>query len=201
MKRIVGPAASIAALFGIAVLAAGCCGPRINYPWDREAFESGAYHVGDGDQLLISVWGNRELTGTVTVRPDGQITMPLIGEVDAGGRTPDEIRQDVTRRLSRFLEGSPNVSVAVSQVNSYRIYVTGRVNQPGEFTPESPVTVLQALALARGWTEFADVDHIVVMRRDENGTRRVPFVFTAVVECGALEQNITLLPGDTIVVP
>jgi polysaccharide export outer membrane protein len=199
--RILRWATSLAAVAALAALAAGCCGPSVNHPWDRERFEAGAYRVGAGDQLRIAVWGNRELTGLVTVRPDGQITMPLVGDVAAAEHTPDEIRADIARRLTRFLEGEPNVSVAVNQVNSYRVYVTGRVNQPGEFSPESPITVLQALALARGWNEFADVDRIVIMRRDPNGTRRIPFVLTAVVECGALEQNITLLPGDTVVVP
>jgi len=101
----------------------------------------------------------------------------------------------------RFLKGEPNVTVTVAQVNSYRVYVVGRVNQPGEFTPDSPVTVLQAIALARGLTEFADPDHIVVMRRDANGVRRIPFVYCQAVKRGRVEMDVTLATGDTIVVP
>jgi polysaccharide biosynthesis/export protein len=178
----------------------GCCGNGINYPYEREAFEQGSYRVGTGDVLHISVWGNNQLTGNTTVRPDGQMTMPLVGDVQAEGRTPEEIRDDLRQRLVRYIE-APNVAVSVAQINSYRIYVTGRVNQAGEFTPDTPVTVLQALALARGWNEFADTDHIVVMRRDESGTRRIPFAYDEVVQCGRLEMNIVLRSGDTIVVP
>lgn len=201
MRQIMTGAATCLSLLALGALVTGCCGPAVNYPYDREQFDTSVYRIGAGDVLRIAVWGNNQLTGNATVRPDGQITMPLIGEVEAAGRAPEELRQEIARRLTRYIEGEPNVAVTVVTVNSYRVYVTGRVAQPGEFTPATPVTVLQALALARGWTEFADVDHIVVMRRDDNGVRRIPFVFTAVVECGQVEQNITLISGDTVVVP
>ncbi len=180
---------------------AGCCGPAVTYDYAAETARTGAYRVGAGDVLRISVWGNRQLSGPVTVRPDGQITLQLIGEIQAEGRTPTEIQQEIARRLVRFIEGEPNVTVTVAEVNSYRIYVVGRVNQPGEFTPDSPVTVLQALALARGLNEYADPNHIVVVRRDDAGTRRVPFVYNAAVKCGRVEMDITLMTGDTVVVP
>mgnify|MGYP001828049689 CR=1 FL=1 len=179
----------------------GCCGPAVRYNYAAETARTGAYRVGAGDVLRISVWGNRQLSGPVSVRPDGQITLQLVGEIQAAGRTPSEIQQEVARRLVRYIEGEPNVTVTVAEVNSYRVYVVGRVNQPGEFTPDTPVTVLQALALARGLNEYADPNHIVVVRRDDAGTRRIPFVYNAAVKCGRVEMDITLLTGDTVVVP
>ena len=180
---------------------AGCCGPAVSYDYAGERARTGTYRVGSGDVLRVAVWGNRPLSGPVTVRPDGQITMQLIGELPAEGRTPQEIQQEIARRLVRYIEGEPNVTVTVAEVNSYRVYVVGRVNQPGEFTPDTPVTVLQALALARGLNEYADPNHIVVLRRDDAGTRRIPFVYNAAVKCGRVEMDITLLTGDTVVVP
>lgn len=200
MTQIIAKAAACLSLVVATAAISGCCGPTVNYPYDREQVEAGAYRVGPGDVLRVSVWGNDQLTGNTTVRPDGQMTMPLIGDVQAQGRTPQEIQTDIRERLVRYIE-APNVAVSVAQVNSYRIYVTGRVNQPGEFTPDTPVTVLQALALARGWSEFADTDQIIIMRRDSNGVRRIPFVYTAVVECGRVEMNLQLISGDTVVVP
>lgn len=190
-------------VFGSAVLVVqGCCGPNINYDYAAENARVGTYRVGPGDVLRISVWGNPELSGNANVRPDGQITLTLVGEVQAAGRTPTEIQQEISRRLARFVKTDPNVTVTVAQVNSYRVYVMGRVNQAGEYTPDAPVTVLQALSLARGLDEYADPDHIVVVRRDEGGTvRRVPFVYTQAVKCGRVEMDITLMTGDTVVVP
>lgn len=201
MRRLAPWALALASFTAAATLAVGCCGPTVNYDYSAESALSGAYRVGIGDVLRISVWGNDELSGNVTVRPDGQITLQLVGEVQASGRTPVEIQQEVSRRLVRYLKGEPNVTVTVAEVNSYRVYVVGRVNQPGEFTPDTPVTVLQALALARGLTEFADANHIVVMRRDDDGVRRIPFVHDAAVKCGRVEMDISLLSGDTVVIP
>jgi polysaccharide export outer membrane protein len=191
----------IVAVCAAAVLIVSCCGPAVSYDYAAETARTGSYRVGPGDVLRVSVWGNRQLSGPVTVRPDGQITMQLIGEIEAAGRTPNEIQQEVARRLVRYIEGEPNVTVTVAEVNSYRVYVVGRVNQPGEFTPDTQVTVLQALALARGLNEYADPNHIVVVRRDDAGTRRIPFVYNAAVKCGRVEMDITLLTGDTVVVP
>jgi polysaccharide export outer membrane protein len=188
------------AIAALAIELAGCC-PAVSYDYSAEAQRVEAYRVGEGDVLRVAVWGNRELSGPVTVRPDGQITLPLVGDVEAAGRTPTEIQQQISRRLVTFLKGEPNVTVTVAQINSYRVYVVGRVTQPGEFTPDSPVTVLQAIALARGLTEFADPDHIVVLRRDANGTRRIPFVYCQAVKRGRVEMDVILATGDTVVVP
>jgi len=180
----------------------GCCGPNVNYDYAAEAARTGSYRVGPGDVLRISVWGQSDLSGNATVRPDGQITLALVGEVLAAGRTPTEIQQEIARRLQRYVKTNPNVTVTVAQVNSYRVYVMGRVNQAGEYTPDAPVTILQALALARGLNEYADPNHIVVVRRDEGGgVRRIPFVYSQAVKCGRVEMDITLSTGDTVVVP
>lgn len=190
------------ALCALAVSMAGCCGPDINYDYATENARTGAYRVGPGDVLRISVWGQSDLSGNATVRPDGQITLALVGEVLAAERTPTEIQQEIARRLQRYVKTNPNVTVTVAQINSYRVYVMGRVNQAGEYTPDAPVTVLQALALARGLNEYADPNHIVIVRRDEGGTvRRIPFVYAQAVKCGRVEMDITLSTGDTVVVP
>jgi polysaccharide export outer membrane protein len=178
-----------------------CCGPNVSYDYAGERARAEAYTVGHGDVLRISVWGNDQLSANATVRPDGQITLQLVGEILAAGRTPSDIQLDISRRLARYLKNEPNVTVTVTEVNSYRVYVMGRVNQPGEFTPDTPVTVLQALALARGLNEFADDDHIVVVRRDDEGVRRIPFVYKQAVKCGRVEMDITLINGDTVIVP
>jgi polysaccharide export outer membrane protein len=186
---------------GVQLWIAGCCGPNVQYDYAAERARAGTYRVGPGDELHISVWGNEQLSGPVTVRPDGQITVELLGDIPAAGRAPAEIQQEIARLLVRYIKEQPSVTVTVAEVNSYRIYVVGRVTQPGEFTPSSPVTVLQALALARGLTEYADPNHIVVLRRDSSGTRRIPFVYAAAVKCGRVEMDITLTSGDTVVVP
>jgi len=186
---------------GLALWLSACCGPAVQYDYEAETQLSGSYRVGAGDVLRVSVWGNQQLSGSATVRPDGQITLQLVGEVEAAGRTPEEFQEEIEGRLTRYIKVEPNVTVTVAQINSYRIYVVGRVNQPGEFTPDAPVRILQALALARGTTDYADRNEIVVMRRDSNGTRRIPFVYDAAVKCGRTEMDIELITGDTVVVP
>ena len=200
MRRTLKSSCVLVALFVTAILGSGCC-PWVNYDYSAEAQRTGAYRVGEGDVLRVAVWGDNQLSGTSTVRPDGQITLPLIGDVEAGGRTPPEIQEDIARRLVSYVTDRPRVTVTVVEINSYRVYVVGRVNQPGEFTPNSPVTVLQALALARGLDEFADPDSIIIVRRDENGVRRIPFIFCQAVQRGHVEMDITLMTGDTVVVP
>lgn len=200
MRRIF-PLVYAAVLFSGGVFVIDGCCPAVTYDYSAETSRTGTYRVGEGDVLRVSVWGNQQLSGSVTVRPDGQITLQLVGEIQAAGRTPTEIQQEISRRLVNYIKGERNVTVTVAQVNSYRVYVVGRVNQPGEFTPDSPVTILQSIALARGLTEFADPDHIVVMRRDESGVRRIPFVYCQAVKQGRVEMDITLINGDTVVVP
>jgi polysaccharide export outer membrane protein len=158
------------------------------------------YRVGPEDLLEISVWREDALKKEVLVRPDGGVSYPLIGEVQAAGKTILEIRQEIAKRLERFIP-DPAVSVAILKVGSQRIYVIGRVNKPGEFPIGRYVDVLQALSMAGGLTPFADSNAIRVMRREGDRQIVLPFEYGSVVRGQKVEQNIQLRAGDVVVVP
>ncbi|MBW2072740.1 MAG: polysaccharide export protein [Deltaproteobacteria bacterium] len=159
-----------------------------------------SYLIGPGDVLNISVWETESLTRVATVLPDGTISFPLIGEVQAGGRTTAELRQEIKQRVAPYVS-DPVVSVEVQQVNSMHIYVIGKVNKPGRFILNANVDVLQALAMAGGLTDWADKDNIKIFRRDQNATRSFTFNYEDVSKGENLQQNIWLKRGDVIVVP
>lgn len=158
------------------------------------------YRVGPEDLLEISVWHEDALKKEALVRPDGGISYPLIGEVPAAGKTVLEIREEIGKRLEKFIPDAA-VSVTILKIGSQRIYVIGKVNRPGEFPLGRYVDVLQALSMAGGLTSFADSNDIRVMRRD--GARQVvlPFEYGRVVRGDKLDQNIQLRAGDVVVVP
>lgn len=158
------------------------------------------YRVGPEDVLELSVWHEDALKKEVLVRPDGGISYPLIGEVQTAGKTVVEIREEVTKRLEKFIPDAA-VSVTLIKVGSQRVYVIGKVNKPGEFPVGRYVDVLQALSMAGGLTPFADSNDIRVMRRD--GARQIvlPFEYGRVVRGEKLDQNIQLRAGDVVVVP
>lgn len=158
------------------------------------------YTIGPGDVLQVTVWQNADLTTRVTVRPDGMITLPLVGEIPTAGRRPTQVQEEITRRLTRFLTTPASVTVTAAEINSYRLYVLGQVTNPGELRPRSAVKVLQALALAGGLTRFADADAIIVVRHNARGQCRLPFSMSEVVEGGRMEDNFVLESGDTVVV-
>jgi polysaccharide export outer membrane protein len=186
------------AVLAVAFALSGC-GAAPNYNWRAES--ALGYRIGPGDMLKVVVWKHDELSTQVAVRPDGAISLPLVGDVPATGRSATEIATDVQRRLHRFYQDDPPVTVQVQEVKSYKIYVVGEVNKPGEFAPSQEVTVLMSLSLAGGFTRFADPDRIVIVRRDARGERRIPFDYSAVVHHGDLQQNIALELGDTVIVP
>jgi len=159
------------------------------------------YTIGAGDVLQITVWQNADLTTRSVVRPDGMITLPLVGEIHASGQRPTQVQEEITRRLTRFLTTAASVTVTVAEINSYRVYVLGQVANPGELRPRSAVKVLQALALAGGLTRFADPSAIVIVRHGAQGQCRLPFDMGEVVEAGRLDENLMLETGDTVVVP
>lgn len=159
-----------------------------------------AYQVGPGDQLEIAVWKDEALTKTVVVLPDGKITFPLIGDVVAGGKTIADLKQELSRLLSRFVPDLV-LSVEVKQSNSMLVYVIGRVNQPGRLVLNTRINVLQALAMAGGFTPYASKDRVKVFRQENGATRMHQFRYTDVVEGKRLDENIELRRGDVIVVP
>jgi len=162
--------------------------------------DSSTYRVGAEDMIEIAVWREEGLKKELLVRPDGGVSFPLIGEVQAAGKTALEIRDDVAKRLEKFIPDAA-VSVTILKTGSQRIYVLGKVNKPGEFPVGRSVDVLQALSMAGGLTPFADSNDIRVVRRE--GARQVilPFEYVRVVRGDKLEQNIQLRSGDVVVVP
>jgi polysaccharide export outer membrane protein len=182
------------------------CGPAIpdatvykSEPDPRKA----EFVIGISDDLLVTVWKNQQLTTQVTVRRDGTITMPLVGDVVAAGKTPSQLKQEIQSRLAEYikLEGS-EITVAVVGINSYRFTVSGEVGQPGIYTAKVYVTVAEALALAGGFTRFADRDDIVLMRRDKKGdVRKIPIVYSALASGDRPEMNLVVMAGDSIFVP
>jgi polysaccharide export outer membrane protein len=175
------------------------CAPVPTYNWPAES--ALGYRIGPGDVLKVVVWKHDDLGAQVAVRPDGAISLPLVGDVAATGRSASEIASDVQQRLHRFYQDDPPVTVQVQEVKSYKVYVVGEVNKPGEYAPSQEVTVLMSLSLAGGFTRFADTDRIVIVRRDARGERRIPFNYSAVVNHGDLKENIALELGDTVIVP
>jgi len=158
------------------------------------------YRIGPEDVLEISVWKEEGLKKEVLVRPDGGIAFPLAGDMEAAGKTAEQLQQEITQRLSKFM-ADPVVSVAVTKVAANKIFVIGRVNKPGEYVTGRYVDVLQGLTMAGGLTPFAAENDIKVMRK-ENGKEVVfPFRYSDIKKGVNLEQNILLKPGDVVVVP
>jgi len=158
------------------------------------------YRIHAGDQLEVSVWKEVDLQRTVLIRPDGRFSFPLTGEVQASGRTPDDIRKDIEGRLKAYIPEAV-VTVTVTGVNGNSIFVIGQVNKAGAFVMNPRLNVLQALALAGGTTPFAKLDNIIIIRGGAGAQQSLPFRYNQVSEGKDLKQNIFLEAGDVVVVP
>lgn len=158
------------------------------------------YRVGPEDVLEISVWREDALKKEALVRPDGGISYPLVGEIQAAGKTVLELREEITKRLEKYIPDAV-VSVTVLKTGSQRVYVLGKVTKPGEFPVGRSVDVLQALSMAGGVTPFADLNGIRIMRREGDRQVVLPFEYGRVVRGERLEQNVLLRAGDVVVVP
>jgi len=157
------------------------------------------YKIGPEDVLDISVWKSPELSRSVPVRPDGKVSLPLVNDIKAAGLTPEQLRQELITRLSEFVP-APEVAVIVREVHSAKVAVVGAVRSPGRFELRSPATVLEMIAMAQGFTDFAERDRIVVLRQNGRATVRIPFRYTK-VEIGTDQDNFFVQSGDIIVVP
>jgi polysaccharide biosynthesis/export protein len=158
------------------------------------------YVIGPEDLLLVSVWKNETLSRQLPVRPDGKISMPLLHDIDAAGLTPLQLRDKIAKALAEYMP-NPEVSVTVLEVRSYRVSVLGEVQRPGVLQLKAPTTVLEALAMAGGFRDFASPSKIIIFRKDEKGeTRRLRFNYNRAVG-SAGEENLTLRSGDVVVVP
>lgn len=158
------------------------------------------YTIQPGDVLTVSVWKEKELQSDVLVRPDGGLSFPLAGDIQATGRSVDDVRQLIEKGLKRYIP-DPAVSVALKQIGGNFIYVIGKVNRPGQFPFSKPLDVMQALALAGGATPYASVNDIRILQRDAAGVKSIPFHYSDVERGRELGQNILLKSGDTVVVP
>jgi polysaccharide export outer membrane protein len=191
-----------AALFGFALVCAAAVQSQAADPPRTPAADNTTtrYEVQPGDLLQVSVWKEEDLSQQVLVRPDGGFSFPLAGDVNAIGKTVEELRVELTQRLSKFI---PDlfVTVAVQEIRGNKVYVIGQVNRPGEFVVNPRIDVMQALSLAGGTTAFASANDIFVLRREGGQQRRLPFNFGDVTRGRGLEQNIILRSGDVVVVP
>jgi polysaccharide export outer membrane protein len=160
------------------------------------AVDTTTFKVGPQDILKIIVWREPDFSGLYTVHSDGKITLPLVGDVQAGGLTAEAIQKNVTTSLSKLVV-KPNVTVTVQQVLSQKYYMDGEVGRPGEYQLTAPITVLEAISIAGGLREFANQKKIYVLRGDQ----RIRFNYKEVIKGKNLAQNITLQPGDHVVVP
>jgi len=158
------------------------------------------YIIGPEDVLKINVWKEPELSQSVPVRTDGKISLPLINDVQVVGLTPIKLKEELTKRLSQYIE-NPTVSVIVEEVNSLKIFVVGNVNDPGVFDVKREVNVLQAISMAGGFTEWAKKRKIKIFRKHGGVEKVIKVNYNKIVSGKHPELNIPLQPGDTIVVP
>jgi polysaccharide biosynthesis/export protein len=166
------------------------------------------YRIGPGDLLRFFVWKEPELSGELQVRFDGKVTVPLLGDVDASGRTPEQLAAEVVKALKRFL-AAPQVTVSVVNSNGARFYVLGQVVRPGDFPLRGRTTLLQGLALAGGFKEFAKMDSLVIVRQDKGfllpkgrpSETFIPINYKKLEGGKDVGENVLLRPGDTILVP
>jgi polysaccharide export outer membrane protein len=158
------------------------------------------YVIGPEDVLAIAFWREKDLSVEAAVRPDGMITVPLLNDLHAAGLTPDQLREQIETAAAKFV-ADPSVTVVVKAINSRKVFITGMVGKPGPYPLTAPTTVMQLIALAGGVQEYADSKKILIMRT-ENGVQVAKrFNYNDVAKGKNLSQNITLLPGDTVVIP
>jgi len=164
------------------------------------AYQNEPYRLQPGDVLTVSVWKEEDLKGEVLVRPDGGLSFALVGDLTASGKSVAELTKEFTERLERYIP-KPVVTISIKQINGNHVYVVGKVTHPGEFPFSRPVDVMQALSLAGGTTEFAALNDIVILRRENGELRAIHFRYGDVEHGRDLAQDVLLHSGDTVVVP
>lgn len=203
------PLGYVSVLFVLAALVAGCSMASLQERESAESaakraqvFDPGEYRIGPGDVLQISVWKNEELSRTVPVRPDGMISLPLLNEVRAAGLTPLQLRDELMKGLVLYTSGpEPGVSVIIREVHSFTVSVLGEVVTSGRYELRGRATVLDVIAEAGGFSEFASRSRIHILRRQGQAVRRIPFSYRKAVLAEGREENFFVEPGDIIIVP
>jgi len=189
-------------LLGVLLFQVGCRAPVTVKVYDAPT----GFLLGPEDELEITVWKNQELSRSTIVRPDGLISMPLIGDVPAAGFTAEVLAQQISERLKQYFATTPTVSVSVKAINSYAVFVLGEVAKPGKYQLKSYVTVLQAISVAGGFTIYASKNNLQVLRVITNGDHKrqevhIPLRYSDLVSGSGEPGNIVLHSGDTVVVP
>lgn len=169
-------------------------------PDQNHAPGTGEYTIGPEDVLQISVWKNEAMSQIVPVRPDGKISLPLLDDIQAAGLTPIQLRDILTKKLVEYIP-APEVSIIVREVHSFKVSVIGEVKKPGRYELRSRATVLDVVAQAEGFTEFASRSRIVILRPDGTTMKRIPFNYNRVIAGDGELQTFFLQPGDTVLVP
>jgi polysaccharide biosynthesis/export protein len=158
------------------------------------------YTIGPDDVLTIVFWREKDMSAEVTVRPDGRVSLPLINDVVAAGRTPEQLRLAVTEAAAKFI-ADPTVTIVVKAIHSRKVFITGQVSKPSEYALGGPTTVLQLIAMAGGVLEYADSENITVLSTADGKPTSFRFNYKEVMNRKNLQQNVLLKPGDTIIVP
>jgi polysaccharide export outer membrane protein len=212
MRTLVATALALALLGPVAAIAQSNSTPPVTPPRQATpppaapsaagdaAATAADFTIGPEDVLGILFWRDQEMSGDVTVRPDGMISLPLIRDIKAAGLTPDELADRIQQAAAEFITDA-SVTVVVRQMNSRKVFITGEVARPGAYPLASSTTVMQLIAVAGGLTEFAESKSISIMRVTGGETKTFDFNYRDVARGKRREQNIVLKPGDTVVVP
>ncbi len=190
----------ISIIFLTMILSLGAVAFAQETPAPAPSASNDDYKLNPGDVIQISVWKEVDLQRDVLIRPDGKFSFPLAGDILAKGRSVEDVRALITKRLSRYIPDLV-VSVSVLQINGNKVYVIGQVNRPGEIIANPHIDVVQALAIAGGGNAFADLNGISILRRTPTGIKSIPFRYRDIEKGKRLEQNIMLQAGDVVVVP
>lgn len=190
-------------LVALAASAPLACATTANYDYASEPDpRKHEFVLGPSDVLHVVVWKNIELSVDATVRPDGTITLPLVGDLRAAGRTASDLRADISQRLATYIKETYPVTVAVAAVNSYRFTVSGSVEHGGAFSPNHYVSVAEAVALAGGPNRYGSPDDAVILRTGSDGRqKRIPINYTAIVNGTRPDMNLIILSGDIVYIP
>jgi polysaccharide export outer membrane protein len=162
--------------------------------------DSDRYVIGSEDVLYVHVWKEESLSRTIPVRMDGKISLPLIDEIQAAGLTPLQLKENLIQRLKQFID-SPNVSVIVSETNSFKVFVSGQVKNPGVYRLKGETSILQIIPMAGGFTDWANQKKILVIRKGEGKEKRITVNYKKIVSGKDPQSNIVLKAGDSIIVP
>jgi polysaccharide export outer membrane protein len=199
MQRLPGVAVAL-----LLALGAGCTTTHPLYDYASEPDpRKQEFTLGPSDVLRVNVWRNPELSGDVTIRPDGNVSLPLVGDVHAAGRSSGDVRAEIAKRLQAYLKDEANnVTVSIVTISSYRFVVNGNVERMGVFTSNRYVTVSEAIALAGGPNRFASPDEAVIIREDPGkGKKRIPINYPAILKGTHPEHDLPLLAGDIVYIP